>query len=214
MKDHKILHRKGPSALNLRGCDGKNLRLCQALPLIIPIRCLQECSRRPVYGRTLGNVPWHQADFCGVSLLTVNTLNLVPKIPCLFDVRAGHVLCGLVFAFAQTCCLAAMDPLTAFGLACNILNVVDAAVKCGKTIAELYDSSSGYTHEMEDLQKALSDLEAIEHDLKSSQSQIPATESGERMQHAAADCARIAHRINEILVSCGAQRPSSWGLCD
>lgn len=102
-----------------------------------------------------------------------------------------------------------MDPLTAFGLACNILTVVDAAVKCGKTIAELYDSTSGYTRETEDLRKAFGDLEAIERDLKASQSQIPPTGSRERMQDAAADCARIAHRINEILVSCAAQRPGS-----
>ncbi|KAF7552785.1 hypothetical protein G7Z17_g4085 [Cylindrodendrum hubeiense] len=102
-----------------------------------------------------------------------------------------------------------MDPLTAFGLACNLLTVVDAAVKCGKTIAELYDSTNGYTRETESLRKAFGDLQVIERDLKASQLQIPATESRQRMQDAAAECSGIAHRINEILVSCAAQRPGS-----
>lgn len=103
-----------------------------------------------------------------------------------------------------------MDPLTTFGLACNLLTVVDAAVKCCKTIAELYESTSGYTRDWVVLQKASRDLETIERDLKASQSQVPPTGSRERMQDAAADCARIARRINEILVSCAPQRPGSW----
>ncbi|KAH6981754.1 hypothetical protein BKA56DRAFT_672555 [Ilyonectria sp. MPI-CAGE-AT-0026] len=103
-----------------------------------------------------------------------------------------------------------MDPLTTFGLVCNLLTVVDAAVKCGKTIVELYESTSGYTRETEGLRKASRDLKAIERDLKASQSQVPPTGSGERMQDAAADCARIACRINEILVSCAPQRPRFW----
>lgn len=102
-----------------------------------------------------------------------------------------------------------MDPLTTFGLVCNLLTVVDAAVKCGKTIAELYESTSGYTRDTEGLRKAFRDLEAIERDLTASQSQVPPTGSRKRMQDAAADCARIAHRIKEILVSCAAQRTRS-----
>ncbi|KAI2617243.1 hypothetical protein GGS26DRAFT_412813 [Hypomontagnella submonticulosa] len=102
-----------------------------------------------------------------------------------------------------------MDPFTAFGVACNVITVVDAAVKCGRTIAELYNSTSGYTKETEGLLKAAGDWEAIDRDMRTAQAQIPETESYHKMHEAVTDCVKASQRINEILASCRAGNGSS-----
>lgn len=104
----------------------------------------------------------------------------------------------------------AMDPLTAFSLACNVITVVDTAVKCGKTVVELYDSTDGYTRDSKAVLKALGDWETIETDLETAEAQVPRTPLHKSLHEAAVDCLRISRQIKDILVSCRAYPSGSW----
>jgi len=102
-----------------------------------------------------------------------------------------------------------MDPLTAFSFTCNVITAVDAAVKCGRTIAELYDSTSGYTRETGSLLKVLRDWDVVERDLNEAIIQIPRSESHRKVQEAAANCAQAARQMHTILTACQAGRKGS-----
>jgi hypothetical protein len=52
-----------------------------------------------------------------------------------------------------------MDPLTAIGLACNVLDLVGKAIKCGKTVYKLY--KDGFTEDEEDLESVAGTLESV-----------------------------------------------------
>ncbi|KAI1390577.1 uncharacterized protein F4822DRAFT_393615 [Hypoxylon trugodes] len=95
-----------------------------------------------------------------------------------------------------------MDPFTAFGIACNVITVVDAAIKCGKTIMELYDSTSGYTRETEALLNALGDWEAINNEMEAAESQLRQTDTHKSLQEATANCAKISRQMKDIVISC------------
>jgi hypothetical protein len=52
-----------------------------------------------------------------------------------------------------------MDPLTALGLACNVLDLVGKAIKCGTTVYKLY--KDGSTEDQEDLESVAGTLESV-----------------------------------------------------
>jgi hypothetical protein len=52
-----------------------------------------------------------------------------------------------------------MDPLTALGLVCNVLDLVGKAIKCGKTVYKLY--KDGFTEDQEDLESVAGTLESV-----------------------------------------------------
>ena len=44
-----------------------------------------------------------------------------------------------------------MEPLSGLALACNIIDLVGVAIKCGKAAAEIYSSVDGRTREHDDV---------------------------------------------------------------
>jgi hypothetical protein len=52
-----------------------------------------------------------------------------------------------------------MDPITALSLACNVLQLVDAAIKCGETVYKLY--KDGFTEDQEDLESLAGTMESV-----------------------------------------------------
>ena len=52
-----------------------------------------------------------------------------------------------------------MDPLTALSFACNVLQLVDGAIRCGRVVHKLH--KDGFTDDHEDLEVVANNMEAI-----------------------------------------------------
>lgn len=96
-----------------------------------------------------------------------------------------------------------MDPISIFSLFCNVLTVVDAAIKTTKTLKDLYDSSSGYSKINQQIQDEANHLEEVANELSLSQSQLASS----RPQHpllakVTEECNRIAEKIQLVLDQC------------
>jgi hypothetical protein len=105
-----------------------------------------------------------------------------------------------------------MDPISAFSLAVNVVTMVDIAVKTGKTLRELYKSTSGFTKQTQELiqatsqfEKTLAALDAAQNQLATAQS--PAIDDATAM--AAKRCGQTIQAIKAILDQCRVGKPSS-----
>ena len=65
-----------------------------------------------------------------------------------------------------------MDPISGLSFACNMLDMVDRAIKYGKTIKEIYDSSTGLSSKHENLDSVAKSMIAVTEELQNLQSQI------------------------------------------
>jgi uncharacterized protein YoxC len=92
-----------------------------------------------------------------------------------------------------------MDPVTVYSLFCNIITMVDAAVKIAKNLKELYDSSSGFSKEAQRLQDETERLTTIANDLSSSQVQLPSIPQHPLLNKVAEECVEVSKRIQLIL---------------
>ncbi|KAK0612560.1 hypothetical protein B0T17DRAFT_511741 [Bombardia bombarda] len=92
-----------------------------------------------------------------------------------------------------------MDPLSAYSLFCNIVTTVDAAVKIGKSLKELYDSSNGFERESERLRAATDHLDTIVKTLASSQ--VPLS-SAPHLNRVVTECVDVTAKIQAILDKC------------
>jgi hypothetical protein len=95
-----------------------------------------------------------------------------------------------------------MDPVTAYSLFCNVIAMVDAAVRVAKNIKELYDSSSGFSKEAHRLQHETDILTTIANDLSSSQVQLSSITHHPLLKRVAEECVEVSKRIQMILDKC------------
>jgi len=96
-----------------------------------------------------------------------------------------------------------MDPISIFSLFCNVLTVVDAAIKTTKTMKDLYDSSTGYSKTNQGIQDEAGHLEEIAKELSLSQSQL----ASYRPHHpllgkVTEECTRISEKVQLVLGEC------------
>ncbi|KAK4182585.1 hypothetical protein QBC35DRAFT_395679 [Podospora australis] len=105
-----------------------------------------------------------------------------------------------------------MDPISGFSLAVNVLTVVDMAVNAGKTVHELYKSTSGFTKKTESLLTSSAQLNAALaalDDLTNKQPS-PAPKSGvdNVVTLAVQDCRQKLQELEAIIGKCkvGKQR--------
>lgn len=104
-----------------------------------------------------------------------------------------------------------MDPVNAFSLAVNVFTMVDIAVKTGKTLWELYKSSSGLTKQAEDLGKATTDFETALAALNDAQAQfvsLHSTDIDKETVRATEKCVEAAHAIKMVLDDCKTSKQS------
>src|SRR4051794_12201423 len=121
-----------------------------------------------------------------------------------YSKRSGPNFCDHRFSSTAITQLA-MDPITAFSLAVNVITTVDVAVKTGKTLRELYESTSGFTRETEELIQATGQLEKALAGLDSAQSQLTAAQSpgvDDTTATAARQCSEAMRAIKAILEQC------------
>src|ERR1700761_3775458 len=102
-----------------------------------------------------------------------------------------------------------MDPVSAIALSCNVFDLVDRAKKCGQTIKELYDSSTGYKTDHEDLDTITRSLETIVNNLKDVHSQVANAAADGQMQQAAAKCEALSSKMHLVLDKCKAKKKGS-----
>lgn len=95
-----------------------------------------------------------------------------------------------------------MDPLTSFGLACNVLTALDAAVGVGKELKELYDSSNGYTKATQPLLNATNHLTDTVQILDDAEQQLISAGSRDQLRRVANECSVVAGTLNAIIERC------------
>ncbi|KAK0671548.1 hypothetical protein QBC41DRAFT_54841 [Cercophora samala] len=97
-----------------------------------------------------------------------------------------------------------MDPISAFSLTVNVLSTVDIAVRTGKTLWELYKSTSGFTKQTDDLRAAIGQFDAALGELST-----PALGLNTSTNAAAQQCSQTIRDIRAIIDSCKARKQSS-----
>jgi hypothetical protein len=105
-----------------------------------------------------------------------------------------------------------MDPITTFSLAVNVFTMADIAVKTGKTLRELYKSTSGFTKQTEELNRARSQFEKALASLNAAQNQLDTAKGSEidnTTAMAAKRCGQTIQAIKAILDQCKVSKPSS-----
>ncbi|KAK1758915.1 hypothetical protein QBC47DRAFT_314808 [Echria macrotheca] len=105
-----------------------------------------------------------------------------------------------------------MDPISAFSLAVNVITVVEVAVKTGKTLHELYKSTSGFTKETQELIQATGQFEKALASLDSAQNQLAAAQDpgiADATATASKQCGEAMQAIKAILKQCRCGKPSS-----
>ncbi|KAK0706301.1 hypothetical protein B0T26DRAFT_680004 [Lasiosphaeria miniovina] len=103
-----------------------------------------------------------------------------------------------------------MDPISTFSLAVNVLTLVDMAVRTGKTLSELYKSTSGFTRVSQELIQATDQFEKALAGLNSVNPQ-PATAqiSGTDEATAAKQCRDTIQALKTLIDQSRAAKQSS-----
>jgi chromosome segregation ATPase len=103
-----------------------------------------------------------------------------------------------------------MDPISALGLTCNALELIQIAIKTGTAMKQIYDSPEGLRKKHENLLEESKTLETVVDGLENVRSQMSQTQSplDTRMQQVAADCASASVAIKKVLDRCKAKEKS------
>lgn len=105
-----------------------------------------------------------------------------------------------------------MDPISAFSFAVNVITLLDITVKTGKTLHDLYNSTSGFNKETEELSQATSRLKSALDSLDAAQGQLvtaPSTAIDNSTAMAAKWCGETVQTIQRILEECRVKHKSS-----
>jgi hypothetical protein len=103
-----------------------------------------------------------------------------------------------------------MDPLSALSVACNILAIADAAVGTGKTIWELYNSTTGFTKETTRLIQATDQLQDALKALGPARTSLAASHPHDSNTDAAIkQCDKIILSIKAIVDECKVKEKGS-----
>jgi hypothetical protein len=102
-----------------------------------------------------------------------------------------------------------MDPISGLSFACNVLDMVDRAITYGKTIKEIYDSSTGLSSSNEDLDGVTRSMVAITEDLQNLQGEITQSKPDPHMQEVTEECSAVCIAIQIILAKCKPKRERS-----
>lgn len=98
-----------------------------------------------------------------------------------------------------------MDPISSLSLACNVLDMVDRALKYGKTIHEIYSSTSGHTEQLKNLDDAVQSIAAVANEIEANGGKLTETKTDFRMREVAQQCNAVCQAIREFLTKCKAK---------
>jgi hypothetical protein len=102
-----------------------------------------------------------------------------------------------------------MDPISGLSFACHVLDMVDRAVTYGKTIKEIYDSSTGLSSRNENLDNVTKSMIVVTEDLQNLQCQIIQSKPDPKMQEVAEECSAVCVAIQDILTKCKPKKEKS-----
>ncbi|KAH6869180.1 hypothetical protein B0T10DRAFT_569027 [Thelonectria olida] len=97
-----------------------------------------------------------------------------------------------------------MDPLTAFSLFCNIITTVEAVIKTGRELKELYESPSGLASDKQRLQHETAQLRQIATGLNTTRRNLASDPRQPLLVDIAQECADVTRKIDAILDECQA----------
>jgi hypothetical protein len=103
-----------------------------------------------------------------------------------------------------------MDPVTALGLACNVLDLVGKAIKCGKTVYKLY--KDGFTEDQEDLESVAGTLESVVTGLQKVPNNANVRKSAMDPQifKLLTESTKLCGELRDLVKKCKPKTPGSW----
>ena len=102
-----------------------------------------------------------------------------------------------------------MDPISALAFACNVLDMVDRAVTYGRTVKEIYDSTTGLSSKNEDLASVTQYMVVVTEDLQDLQGAVARSKPDAKMQQILEECTVVCNAIQEILTKCKPKKEKS-----
>ena len=103
-----------------------------------------------------------------------------------------------------------MDPVTAIGLACNVLDLVDRAIKCGKIVHKLY--KDGFTDDQDDLETVADTMETVVARLREAPKTANVRKSAMDPQIAQllTKSTTLCASLRDLIKKCKPEKTGSW----
>ena len=103
-----------------------------------------------------------------------------------------------------------MEPLSALSVACNTITIVDSAVKTGKILYELFNSSSGFSNKTRSLAEKTAHLKDAAEQFRQAGSHLTAFQTQvTNIARPGAHCEDVIKSISVILDDCKAKKTKS-----
>jgi hypothetical protein len=104
-----------------------------------------------------------------------------------------------------------MDPLTAIGLACNVIDLVDNAIKCGKVVYKLY--KDGFTDDQDDLKAVAETMEAVVTGLQKApnKANVRKTALDPQITELLTRSSTLCTSLRDLIKKCQPKTKGSWG---
>lgn len=103
-----------------------------------------------------------------------------------------------------------MDPVTALGLACNVLDLVEKAIQCGKIVWKLH--KDGFTDDQADLETVADTMEAVVSGLQKAPNKVKVRKSDLDPQIAKllTRSAGLCASLRDLIKKCKPDTQGSW----
>jgi hypothetical protein len=103
-----------------------------------------------------------------------------------------------------------MDPVTAIGLACNVLDLVDKAIKCGKIVHKLY--KDGFTDDQEDLETVADTMETVVTELHkaSNTAKVRKSAMDPQIVQLLTRSTTLCASLRDLIKKCKPEKSGSW----
>lgn len=103
-----------------------------------------------------------------------------------------------------------MEPLTALGLACNVLDLMEKAIKCGKIVHKLH--KDGFTDDQDDLETVADTMETVAAGLQKAPNNANIRKSAMDPQIAKllTRSATFCASLRDLIKQCKPETKGSW----
>jgi Fungal N-terminal domain of STAND proteins len=105
-----------------------------------------------------------------------------------------------------------MDPFTALGVACNVIDLVSTAISCGLAVRDIYKSVDGRTKANAALQNEADGMNAVVKSLREKDSEIKMLTDDGDIQKTVSRCAAEAEQLQLVLEDCRAKSKTAGGV--
>lgn len=101
-----------------------------------------------------------------------------------------------------------MDPLTALGVTCNVVDLVGTAINCGLAVKQVYDSVDGFKKEHEILRNAAENMSSVVRRLQDEKAEIALCTKDEKVEEITARCVTLCQELQTALEECRSKKRS------